>query len=182
MKSTFLVLCLLVISTSAVPQQPREKPKELDVLSQYIGDWTSDVTNRPAVWAPKEVKYRTSNHAEFVLGGRFLQHIEVNHIVGEPEKVTKAIWLQSFDAAASKYVTWFFQSSGNISHATGTWDAATRTFEHSETMPPPGVESSSTTNHISVPNGPRELRPADEAFDDCALRAAAYSCPFTIAA
>jgi hypothetical protein len=142
MKSTFLVFYLLVISTSAVAQQPREKPKELDALGQYVGNWTSEVTSRPAVWTPKEVKYRTSNHAEFVLNGWFMKHIEVNHIVGEPEKVTKAIWLQSFDAATSKYVTWFFQSSGNISHATGTWDAAARTFSHSETMPPPGVESS----------------------------------------
>jgi len=121
-----------------------EKPTELEALAQYVGDWTSDVTSKQAVWTPKEVKYRTSNHAEFVLTGRYLQHIEVNHIVGEPEKVTKAIWFQTFDAASSKYVTWFFQSTGIIAHLTGTWDAATQSFHYTDVEPPPD-----TTNKFS---------------------------------
>jgi hypothetical protein len=136
MKSTFLVFCLLVISTSAVAQQPREKPKELETLGQYVGDWTSDVTSKPAVWTPQEVKYRTSNHAEFVLGGWFLKHIEVNHVVSEPDKVTKAIWFQTFDATSRKYVTWFFQSSGLMNQSLGEWSSERKTFTFTQVEPP----------------------------------------------
>ena len=44
--------------------------------------------------------------------GRFLQHIEVNHVVGDPEKVTKALWFQTFDPQSEAFVMWFFQSTG----------------------------------------------------------------------
>jgi hypothetical protein len=144
MKSTFLVSCLLVILASAVAQQPREKPKELETLGQYVGDWTSDVTSKPAVWTPQEVKYRTSNHAEFVLGGWFLKHIEVNHVVSEPDKVTKAIWFQTFDATSRKYVTWFFQSSGLMNQSQGLWNAQRKSFTFTQTDPPPN-----TTNRFT---------------------------------
>ena len=91
-------------------------------LGQYVGDWTSEVTSKPAVWTPEDKKFRTSNHAEFVLDGRFLQHIEVNHVVGDPEKVTKAVWFETFDPQAEGFVMWFFQSSGVMGKSTGTWD------------------------------------------------------------
>ena len=134
-----LALCVALCCGVAFGKEPRQKPMELDALSQYAGDWTTDVTSKPAEWTPQEIKYRTANHAELIFNGWFLQHIEVNHIVGEPEKVTKAIWFQTFDAMSKKYVTWFFQSSGVIAHSTGTWDAASKTFTHTEVEPPPGT-------------------------------------------
>ena len=144
MKTILVKACLALVCGTAFAQQPREKPKELEALRRYVGDWTSDVTSKPADWTPQEIKYRTANHAEFVPNGWFLQHIELNHIVGEPEKVTKAIWFQTFDTASSKYITWFFQSSGTIAHSTGTWDAANKSFHHTDAEPPPN-----TTNRFS---------------------------------
>lgn len=140
MKPLTMIVCLVALSHGiAFGQPPREKPKELDAVGQYAGDWTTDVTSKPAEWTPHEIKYRCANHAELIFNGWFLQHIEVNHIVGEPDQVTKAIWFQTFDATSTKYVTWFFQSSGNISHSTGTWDAASQSFTHTEVEPPPGT-------------------------------------------
>lgn len=140
MKPFAMIVFLLALSHGiASGQQPREKPKELEVIGRYVGDWTSDVTSKPAEWTPHEITYRCANHAELIFNGWFLQHIEVNHIVGEPDQVTKAIWFQTFDATSKKYVTWFFQSSGNISHSTGTWDAASQSFTHTEVEPPPGT-------------------------------------------
>ena len=112
--STAVVLALVSLTHLAFSQQPRENPKELEILGPYVGDWTSEVTSKPAVWTPEEKKFRTSNHAEFVLDGRFLQHIEVNHVVGDPEKVTKALWFQTFDPRSEAFVMWFFQSTGMI--------------------------------------------------------------------
>ena len=128
MKALFVTTCLVMVCGVGLAQQPGEKPKELESLGQYVGDWTTDVTDQPAALTPHEIKYRCLNHAEFVRNGWFLQHIEVKHIVGQPEKVWKAIWFQTFDTASSEYVTWFFQSSGNMGKYTGIWDAASRTF------------------------------------------------------
>ncbi|MDA1252449.1 MAG: DUF1579 family protein [Planctomycetota bacterium] len=144
MRIVTVFICTLAFCGVACSQQSREKPKELEALGQYVGDWTSDVTSKPAEWTPREVKYRTSNHAEPIFNGSFVQNIEVNHIVGEPEKVTKAIWFQTFDATSKKYVTWFFQSSGTITHSTGNWDAASKTFTYTDVEPPPG-----TTNRLA---------------------------------
>jgi hypothetical protein len=131
--------CTPGLTSSASAQQPREKPKELEVLRHYVGDWTSEVTSRPAVWTPQEVKYQTSNHAQFVLDGWFLLHIEVNHVVGDPEKVTKALMISTFDPQADKYVTWFFQSSGIMNRSLGDWSPEQKTLTLIPVDPPPGT-------------------------------------------
>src|SRR5262245_20547632 len=112
MRTVFVTVFMTMVSGVCLAQQSLERPKELDVLRQYVGDWATEVTSKPAEWTPQEIKYRCLNHAEFVPNGWFVQHIEVNHIVGDPDKISKAIWFQTFDKASSKYITWFFQSSG----------------------------------------------------------------------
>jgi uncharacterized protein (TIGR03067 family) len=107
----------LIVLVKAQPQSA-----ELKVLGQYVGDWTSEVTSKPTVFTPKEIKYRTSNHAEFVLDGRFLNHIEINQPVGNPKKVTKALVISTYDSQSRKYITWFFQSSGLVGKWTGEWN------------------------------------------------------------
>ncbi len=138
------VVCIFVCCEALPAQQTAEKPKELDILGQYVGDWTSDVTSKPAVWTPAEKRFRTSNHVEFVLDGWFLQHIEVNHVVGNPSKVTKSLFLWTFNPKTKKYVGWSFQSSGIIGKATGTWDAATKTLTHVNAEVPPNTTSQLT--------------------------------------
>ena len=139
MKAILVTACLAMVCGVGLAQQPREKPKELEALRQYSGDWTTDVTSKPAEWIPQEIKYRCANHAEFVPNGWFLQHIEVNHIVGEPDKITKSLFVWTFDASSKKYVGLSFQSSGNMSKVTGTWDAATKTFRHLDSNPLPSM-------------------------------------------
>lgn len=136
---TMLVVGVALFVENASAQQPREKPKELEAVGRYVGDWTTEVTSKPAEWTPHEIKYRCSNHAELILNGWFLQHIEVNHVVGETDQVTKAVWFQTFDATSKKYVTWWFQSSGLIGQSTGTWDSASQSFTLADVEPPPGT-------------------------------------------
>lgn len=136
---TSAVACLAV-SASASAQPPKAKLKELATLETIVGDWTSEVTSKSAAWTPEEKKFRTSNHAEFVLDGWFLQHIEVNHVVGEPDKLTKAIWFSTFDPEAKEYVTWFFQSTGIMGKFTGQWNPATNSFTLTPKEPPPNTK------------------------------------------
>ena len=133
-----------LILSSALAQQPREKPREFQILGQYVGDWTSDVTSKPAVWTTEEKKFRTSNHAQFGLDDWFLQHIEVNQVVGDPEKVTKALWFQTFDPQAERFVMWFFQSSGVIGKSTGTWDQKIKSFSFTPIDLPPNATGKHT--------------------------------------
>ena len=135
----FAAACSLGLCASGSAQQPREKPKELEVLRNYVGDWSSEVTSKPAVWMLEAVKYQTSNHAEFVLDGWFLQHIEVNHVVDDPEKVTKALMISTFDPQAAKYVTWFFQSSGIMNRSLGEWSPEQKTLTLVPVEPPPNT-------------------------------------------
>ena len=74
-----------------------------------------------------------------VLDGWFLQHIEVNHVVDDPKKVTKAIWFSTYDSEAKEYVTWFFQSSGLMGKSTGTWSEETQTSAFTPTDLPPNT-------------------------------------------
>ena len=78
---------------------------------------------------------------------RFLQHIEVNHVVGDPSKVTKSLFLWTYDPKLKQYVGWTFQSSGNMGKAIGTWDATTKTLTHSNVEVPPNT-SSRLTQHF----------------------------------
>jgi hypothetical protein len=142
--STALAIASVCLTPLALGQQSREKPNELDILSQYVGNWTSDVTSKPAVWTPEEKKFRTSNHAEFVLDGWFVQHIEVNHVVGDPERVTKALWFQTFDPRSEAFVMWFFQSTGMIGKATGTWNQKDKSLLFTPTELPPNATGKHT--------------------------------------
>jgi len=140
----FILFGTLAVCNSLSAQQSPEKPRELEALAQYVGDWTSDVTSRPAIWTPKEVRYQTSNHAEFVLNDWFLKHIEVNHVNGDPDKVTKSLFVWTFDPGLKKYVGWTFNSRGIITKVTGTWDVSNKTFTHADTDPPPNTTSKLT--------------------------------------
>lgn len=149
--------CVLAFCATASAQLPRESPRELAALAQYVGDWTSDVTSKPAEWTPQEIKFCTLNHAEFVLEGWFLRHIEVNHVVGHPGKVTKSLFLWTYDSDSRKYVGWAFQSSGDISKMTGIWNAVGKMFTHSATERPPNAApmwwGPTTTSPTSGPSG-----------------------------
>ena len=125
---TAILLAAVCLPNLAIAQQPKEKPKDLEILGQYVGDWTSEVTSKPAIWTPEERKFRTSNHAEFVLDGWFLQHIEVNHETDTPNKVGKSLFLWTFDAKSQRYVEWLFQSSGVMANWVGTWSPNDRSL------------------------------------------------------
>jgi hypothetical protein len=135
--TALVAVCGLLWCSSLRAQQPSTKPKELDILGQYVGHWTSDVTNKPAIWDQNGTKYRTVNQAELILDGWFLQHIEVNHVVGDPSKVTKSLFLWTYEPVSRKYEAWTFQSTGNVASSTGTWEATNKTFTLTSVEPPP---------------------------------------------
>jgi hypothetical protein len=145
-----LTLCGFTLCASAVAQQAPTKPKELEILGQYVGHWTSDVTSKPAEWDQKGTKYGTINQAELILDGWFLQHIEVNHVVGDPDKVTKSLFLWTYDPKLEKFVAWAFQSDGNVASSTGKWDSTSKAFTLATVEPPPNTTGKMTEQFVDA--------------------------------
>lgn len=140
MKAALAILCTLMCSEVVLAQSSGQKPKELEVLGQYVGDWTSDVTSRQAVWTPTAVKYRAANHAELVLNDRFLHHIEVSQVADDPSKVSKSLFLWTYDENQKAYVSWAFHSTGIVATATGDWYVAGRSFNFVYRDSPPNTK------------------------------------------
>lgn len=134
----------LVWCGSVFAQPAATQPEQLEVLGQYVGHWTSEVTNKPSVWDPNGTRYLTVNQADLILDGWFLQNMEVNHIIDDPDKVTKSLFLWTYDPKSKKYVAWAFQSTGNIAASTGTWDATNKTFALNSVEPPPNTTGKMT--------------------------------------
>lgn len=145
-----ITLCTFIQIGHLSAQQASDKPKELEALHQYVGNWASDVTNKPAVWDQNGTKFKTVNHAEMILDGWFLHHIEVNHIVGDPDKVGKSLFVWTFDPSTKKYVAWPFQSMGNMAPSTGEWNPSTKTFALSPVEPPPNTTSKMTEQFLDA--------------------------------
>jgi hypothetical protein len=147
---TAVVVVGVLWCASALTQQPPSKPKELEPLGQFVGDWTSEVTNKPAVWDAKGTKFRTVNHAQWILDGWFLEHIEVNHVVDAPEKTTKSLFLWTYDPKAEKYVAWGFQSTGKSSQATGKWEPRNKTLTLAVNDPPANATGTMTEQFLDA--------------------------------
>lgn len=140
----------LVLCSSVFAEEKPAKPKELDILDQYVGHWISDVTNKPAVWDQNGTKFRTVNQAEWILDGWFLQHIGASHVVGDPDKVTKSLFLWTYDPKLHEYVAWAFQSNGKAVSSTGKWDSTSKAFTLASVKPPPSTTGTMTERFLNA--------------------------------
>ena len=145
-----VTLCGFVLCSSGFAEESSTKPKELDTLGQYVGHWISDVTSKPAVWDQNGTKFRTVNQAESILDGWFLQHIEVNHVVGDPDKVTKSLFLWTYVPKLEKFVAWAFQSNGNVASLNGKWDSMSKAFTLATVEPPPNTTGKMTEQFLDA--------------------------------
>jgi hypothetical protein len=139
----------LAMSALASAQQPPTKPKELDNLSQYVGNWTSDVTNR-LLGNQNGTKLRTVNQAELILDGWFLQNIDVNRVVDNPEQVSKSLSLWTYDARSEKYITWVFHNTGEVAELKGQWNPTGKAFLLELSDPPPTTTGQMTEQFLDL--------------------------------
>jgi hypothetical protein len=142
-------LALLLLASPAAAQQAPPKPPELEILRQHAGGWTSDGTVKVAAWNSVERKFEATNHGEFVLNGWYLRDIEINRDAEDPNRLSKSLFYSNYDPVSKKYVTWAFQSSGNIGKVTGTYDPTAKKFSYTYADPAPSSTGRVTTTFPS---------------------------------
>lgn len=145
-----LALCVVLLSTFVFAQQPPTKPKEIEILRQYLGNWISEVTNKPSVWDENGTKFKTFNHTEMILDDWFLYHIEVSQVIGDSNKITKSLFVWTFDPNTKKYVAWPFQSTGNTGPSVGEWNPTDKTFTTSPVDLPPNTSGKMTEQFLDM--------------------------------
>ena len=127
-----VALGVLVVCSSALAQDkekekepvPPPKPAELKILNRFLGEWETEVVSKPAEWTPKEFQSKGTSKFEWMLDGRFMRN---SSKAVAPEKA-ESFQLMTYNPVAKKYFMWFFDSSGTVSDAEGTWDAENATL------------------------------------------------------
>jgi hypothetical protein len=115
---------------------PLRGPAPRQVLARRLGEWAGEVTIRRAAWTPFEGKLKTQESVKAVLGRRFIEERGKSRPGGGESRL-----LATWDEAKKVYKSWYFDSDGLTSEATGKWDARARTLTWTSTF----EEGSSTT-------------------------------------
>jgi hypothetical protein len=102
------------------------------LLGRRIGRWTFTMKWYTEPGAPPMESQGTSQ-CRWILGGRFIEDTTVAESMGQP---FEGLGTAGFDNLTRRYEsTWVDNMSTGIFHATGTYDAATRTFHHESVQP-----------------------------------------------
>ena len=110
----------------AAIRTPPKKSPELEVLSQFVGSWsTVTVENSPN---GKEVTTRGENIMRWTLEGKYLEDR-----VGGPNETLIGMW--TYDTEAKIYRAWYFPAGSNRPIVlTADWDQASRSFTNKGSM------------------------------------------------
>jgi len=130
--------CMPKMSVQDIKNMQPTRPTQLDRLEALLGDWETDGEITMAM-LDQPLHTTGANSARWTLDRRFLvEQAEIN--MGELGKVTgMSIW--SWDPAIRKYRMWWFDSLGETSEATVTYNEKTKTWH----MKASGQKYGSTT-------------------------------------
>ena len=107
-------------------QKPATDVLELQPLSQYAGNWETELTIKNTE-NPQGVKTTGSSVGEWIHGGRFLRQTwSVNAADGVLAFNGSSI--RTYDPRKKSYRTWNFDSTGNTEESQGAWNPKERTL------------------------------------------------------
>jgi hypothetical protein len=104
-------------------------PAPMKVLGRRLGEWAGEITIRHAAWTPFEGKLKSQESVKPALGGRFIEERARSRPGGGESRL-----LATWDATKKVYKSWYFDSDGLTSEATGKWDATARTLTWTSTF------------------------------------------------
>jgi hypothetical protein len=99
----------------------REDLPELQVLSNYTGEWDAAFTS-------KDTSFTSSRQsAKWILDGRVLQRSGSMANEGDTDRLDFTA-LYAYDPQSKIYRSWYFDSTGHASQSEGTWDEKKKTM------------------------------------------------------
>jgi hypothetical protein len=151
------------VCSPASAQDPREKPKELDVLRNYagatigtpiqptppevqkldvfLGERDVEFIHRPSIVSPQGSTAKGTTSGQWTLDGRFL--------LGQTKLSSfESTWVMGYDANRKAYRYVLFGSNGRMEENVGQWNEAERVFEWQLVNGPPGFTRTSITRRL----------------------------------
>jgi hypothetical protein len=107
-------------------QKPAADLPQLEPLSNYVGEWTSESTLKSAD-RPEVTSMKGTATAEWIHDGRFVRQTWVVEASGDRPAFNGSS-IYTFDPRRNEYRSWSFDSSGLSSEGQGKWDPKKRTF------------------------------------------------------
>src|SRR5262249_10177624 len=142
MRHLSLLLALLLCPAAVRPDDPPDKelkPAEAKkILAQRLGEWDVETKINKAAWSPKALSFKSRESVKLVLGGQFIQVTSKNPDGKETSRV-----LATYDTAAKVFRYWYFDTTGNNSTGTGTWDEKTKTITWTNSLVGGGTSKAS---------------------------------------
>lgn len=147
--ASVLTLAIVLIP---FPHIHAQEPEGKKVLDRFVGEWTAEVTEKPAKFLPDGAKRTVKQSIGPILKGRFLLGLEIN------DDGMKILWLMTHDPKANTFPFWYFNNKGVLGGEwASTWDEGTNTLTGKATDTPKGWTSRGTnrfpdknTSHVAV--------------------------------
>lgn len=117
---TAAVIGALLISSAPAQDSEQNKSPELDVLSQFVGEWKGETVVKST--DAEAVTINDESIMKWTLGGKYLEDR-----VGGTNPTLIGMW--TYDSEAKVYRAWYFPAgSNNPIILTGRWNESTRSF------------------------------------------------------
>ena len=122
MKRLWIILTLILLATVLKTiAEPSPQSANLNALYRWIGTWKSHINVKPAAWSLQPQKLSGTSKSVPILGGHFQQTYSRTS-----KHETREI--HRHDAKSNQYHKWIFNSNGDTSFWTGTWDKKSSTM------------------------------------------------------
>ena len=126
MRSSILIATIssVLVTVAAACAQDATKPDGLKALDNFVGAWSTEVTDKPAKWLPDGGKRSFKESTMRTLKDRFIVGKEVHQPSGE-----KTLWLMTYDSKSNSYPFWIFNNKGLYGGEwRSTWDEPKKTL------------------------------------------------------
>jgi uncharacterized protein (TIGR03067 family) len=123
---------------------PAAEPAELAILKPMVGEWSFEMTQKPALWNPEGLKTTGNDQPVWwVLGGRFVMEEG-----WDENRQQRSVGFWTYDEQQGAFLGWNFMAEGFHARSRSTWDAAANALQIEMLDPPPGCTGKGTIRFI----------------------------------
>lgn len=125
------------IWVTAAQAQETELADGFKVMDRLVGNWRTEVTDKPSKFVPNDGKFADIESTSPTLKGRFIIGRQIRQGGGD-----KSLWLMTYNPKTDNHSFWFFSSSGVLgSEWLGKWHEPGRKWYGRANDTPAGWDS-----------------------------------------